>query len=77
MQLTNPHADSGSHVLSENIWFIWLKTSRSGENVGCHDCDEWNVKKSQKSGRTRNMCEKGTKPIKKGKLTQNYCSSLG
>merc|ERR1712218_142746 len=24
--------------LSENIWFVWSKTSYCGENVGCHAC---------------------------------------
>ena len=28
--------DSGCHMLSENIWFVWLKTSHGGVNVGCH-----------------------------------------
>ena len=29
--------DSGCHRLSENIWFVWFKTSYySGEKVGCH-----------------------------------------
>ena len=47
---------SGSHKLSENIWFIWSKTSYgSGEKVGCHDCDgqtddAQNVKIEQNSG---------------------------
>ena len=26
--------------LSENIWFVWPKTSYSGENVGCHACGQ-------------------------------------
>ena len=28
--------DSGSHKLSENVWFVWSKTSYSGEKWRCH-----------------------------------------
>ena len=24
---------------SENAWFVWFKTSYSGERVGSHNCD--------------------------------------
>ena len=28
--------DSGGHQLSENIWFIWSKTSYIGDKWRCH-----------------------------------------
>ena len=28
--------DSGCHQLSENIWFVWSKTSYSGDKWRCH-----------------------------------------
>ena len=30
--------DSGSHLLSENIWFVWSKASYSGDKWRCHRC---------------------------------------
>ena len=30
--------DSGCHKLSENIWFVWSKTSYSGDKWRCHRC---------------------------------------
>ena len=30
--------DSGCHKLSENIWFVWSKTSYIGDKVGCDAC---------------------------------------
>ena len=34
--------DKGSHMLSENMWFVWFKTLCSGKNVCGHT--EGNVK---------------------------------
>ena len=30
--------DSGCQKLSENIWFVWSKTSHSGDKWRCHRC---------------------------------------
>ena len=30
--------DSGCHKLSENVWFVWSKTSYSGDKWRCHRC---------------------------------------
>ena len=26
------------HILTENIWFVWSKTSYSGDERRCHGC---------------------------------------
>ena len=31
--------DSGYHVLSESIWFVWSKTLHNREKLRYHDCD--------------------------------------
>ena len=30
--------DSGCHELSENLWFVWSKTSYSGDKWRCYRC---------------------------------------
>ena len=30
--------DSGCHELSENVWFVWSKTSYSGDKWRCYRC---------------------------------------
>ena len=44
------------HMLSENVWFLWFKTSLSGKNVGCDVCTHThgNVKIGLESCRIRN-----------------------
>ena len=44
------------HMLSENMWFLWFKTSLSGKNVGCDVCTHThgNVKIGLESCRIRN-----------------------
>ena len=45
------------HMHSENMWFVWFKTSYSGQNVGCHVCGRThgNVKIELESCRIRNL----------------------
>ena len=34
-----PLVDSGCHVLSENVWFVWSKTFHNGLKLRCHACE--------------------------------------
>ena len=38
-------------MCSEDVWFVWFKTSYSGEKVGCHDKTDGKVKIGQESGK--------------------------
>ena len=39
--------DSGNHKLSENILFVWSKTSYSGDKWRCHRCGTGRTNKQQ------------------------------
>ena len=51
--------------LSENIWFVWSKTSYSGENVGCDTC-----------GQRTTECEDGARILEKEFAIKNFCEDF-
>ena len=50
--------DSGCHKLSENVWFVWSKTSYSGDKWRCHRSGQMDEQTTSKDRATQLLiCE--------------------